>query len=166
MDSDPTQVYQQALNAARQGDTTHLAAALTSGLDNNLTDHKGDTLLMLAAYHSHLETMQLLLQNGADPNQVNTKGQHPLTGASYKGQPAIVSALLAHGADPEGGAKPNSPSPLMYAAMYNHVQVLRALLEAGADPNRRTTGGDDALSLARRMDAVYCIEVLESLRSD
>ena len=61
MDSDPTQVYQQALDAARQGDTTHLAAALTSGLDNNLTDNKGDTLLMLAAYHSHLETLQLLL---------------------------------------------------------------------------------------------------------
>ena len=168
MAADDPQLCEQALEAARQGNTARLAGALEAGVDSNLTNHKGDSLLMLAAYHGHLEALLQLLQSGADPNRLNAKGQHPLTGASYKGQTAIVRALLAHGANPEGGSggKPNSRSPLMYAALYNHVLVLRALLEAGADPSRCTADGDDALSLARGMDSVYCIEALENLRGD
>jgi len=156
-------LHEQSLEAARQGNTGALALAIKAGLDCNLTDLKGDSLLMLAAYHGHPQTVELLLDNGADPNLTNAKGQHPLTGASYKGQTDIVKALLAHGADPEGGTggATGRRSPLMYAALYNHVQVLRALLDAGADPARRSADGEDALSLARSRDAVYCIELLD-----
>jgi ankyrin repeat protein len=155
---------EQALQAARQGHNIQLKQALAAGMDSNVANDNGDTLVMLAAYHGNLESLELLLNNGANPNQVNHKGQHPLTGACYKGQLGIVNALLAHGADCEGGSTEPSEakSPLMYAAMHNHVQVVKALLDAGANPQRSTANGDNALSLSRTMDAVYSIEVLET----
>jgi ankyrin repeat protein len=36
---------------ARTGETDQLAAYLDAGVDANLANQKGDTLLMLAAYH-------------------------------------------------------------------------------------------------------------------
>jgi ankyrin repeat protein len=38
---------------ARSGDADALAAYIDAGVPVNLTNDKGDTLLMLAAYHGH-----------------------------------------------------------------------------------------------------------------
>src|SRR5699024_9900387 len=43
----------------------------------NLTNDSGDTLLMLAAYHGHADTVRALLTRGADPNRLNDRGQSP-----------------------------------------------------------------------------------------
>ena len=61
-----------------------------------------DTLLMLASYHGHRETTEVLLSRGADPNVPNDRGQTPLAGAVFKGDIDIIEALLKHGADPGG----------------------------------------------------------------
>jgi hypothetical protein len=42
---------------ARDGGTEELAANVDAGLPVNLTNDKGDTLLILAAYHGHPETV-------------------------------------------------------------------------------------------------------------
>src|ERR1700679_2878939 len=52
---------------ARAGQTEQLAAYLDAGVDANLANQKGDTLVMLAAYHGHAETVRALLERGADP---------------------------------------------------------------------------------------------------
>lgn len=80
-----------------------LTQALSAGLPPNLTNSKGDTLLMLASYHGHLALTQELLQRGADPNRLNDRGQSPLAGAVFKAEPAIVECLLEHGADVDVG---------------------------------------------------------------
>ena len=43
-----------------------LGRLLASGLPANLRNHKGDTLLMLASYHGHLDAVRVLLEHGAD----------------------------------------------------------------------------------------------------
>ena len=90
---------------ARAGATAELAANIDAGVPANLTNSGGDTLLILAAYHQHLETVQALLGRGADPERVNDRGQTALGAAAFRQNVPIVRALLAAGADPHGGAR-------------------------------------------------------------
>ncbi|POY69902.1 hypothetical protein BMF94_7100 [Rhodotorula taiwanensis] len=97
----------QFFDAARRGDVAFMQAPLEAGLPANLTNSRGDTLIMLAAYHGHPEAVKLLLKHGADPNRLNDRGQSPLSGAVYKNEGEVVEALLAGGANPFIG-EPNA----------------------------------------------------------
>src|ERR1700760_1596334 len=56
---------------ARAGSPDDLATYISVGISPNLSNSKGDTLLMLASYHGHVETVSMLLEKGADPNALN-----------------------------------------------------------------------------------------------
>ncbi|KAI1483662.1 hypothetical protein K445DRAFT_322543 [Daldinia sp. EC12] len=101
-------------NAARAGEIEIFQQALPAGLPPNMTNEKGDSLLMLAAYHGHADLVKLLIQHGADPNRINDRGQSPLAGAVFKKEDSVIEALLEGGADPEHG----SPSALACLAMF------------------------------------------------
>lgn len=88
---------------ARTGDTATLAAYLDAGVPVNLSNDKGDSLIMLAAYHGHATTVSALLSRGADPNRPNDRGQTPIAGAVFKGEDDVVRALLDGGTDPTTG---------------------------------------------------------------
>ena len=62
---------------AREGGTETLAAYVDAGVPVNLCNDKGDTLVMLAAYHGHWQTVTVLLKRGADPDRPNDHGQTP-----------------------------------------------------------------------------------------
>jgi ankyrin repeat protein len=115
---------------ARAGETEQLAAYLDAGVDANLANQKGDTLVMLAAYHGHAETVRALLERGADPDRVNDRGQTPLAGAVFKGEDEVVRALAAGGADPRAG----TPSAVATARMFERADLLELLGTGGDDP--------------------------------
>jgi hypothetical protein len=71
----------------------------------NLTNEKGDTLLLLAAYHGHADTVAALLARGADHARVNDNGQTALAAAVFKQSAEAVGHLLAAGADPDLGGQ-------------------------------------------------------------
>ena len=79
-----------------------LAALLSKGLPPNLRNHKGDTLLMLASYHGHVDAVKVLLEHKADPEIRNDNGQSPIQGAAFKGDLVMVQALVEGGAQVEG----------------------------------------------------------------
>jgi len=89
---------------ARSGETAELAAIFQRGYPTDLANARGDTALILAAYHQHLETVELLLELGTDTSAVNSNGQTALVAAVFRNNEPIVSALLAAGADPSLGA--------------------------------------------------------------
>ncbi len=108
---------------ARQRATEPLAAYVEAGGDPNLANHKGDSLVMLAAYHGHADTVAALLALGADPNRVNDRGQTPLAGAIFKDEADVVSALVAGGAEPDAG----QPSATATAQMFERADLLALL---------------------------------------
>lgn len=110
----------KVFDLARRGATEPLGAYLDAGVPPNLTNDHGDTLVMLAAYHGHLDTVRVLLERGADPNRANDKGQTPVAGAVFKGETEIVRALLGAGADPDAG----TPSARDAAAMFGKSELL------------------------------------------
>ncbi|KAH7082065.1 ankyrin repeat-containing domain protein [Paraphoma chrysanthemicola] len=84
---------------ARTGSTPTLHTYITAGIPKNLTNSSGDTLLMLASYHGHAETVRMLLESGADANVLNARGQSPIAGAVFKGYDEVVRVLYEGGAD-------------------------------------------------------------------
>lgn len=105
---------------ARAGDTADLVAYVDAGTPVNLANERGDTLIMLAAYHGHTDTVKALLEHGADPNKANDVGQTPLAGAVFKGEDDVIGALVAGGADPNAG----SPSAIEAARMFGKDDLL------------------------------------------
>jgi ankyrin repeat protein len=69
---------------------------------------------MLADYHVHAETLQLILYHGGDVNQANGRGQTPLAGAVFKGYTDVARVLLDAGADADAG----TPSARAAAEMF------------------------------------------------
>src|SRR3954454_21259431 len=85
---------QRAFALARNGATDELSGLVDAGVPVNLTNSSGDTLLILAAYHVHADTVAALLARGADTERVNDKGQTALGAAVFRRSQEIVSALL------------------------------------------------------------------------
>lgn len=110
---------------ARAGAAGELGGYLAAGLPANLTNDKGDTLLILAAYHNHPETVAVLLEHGADPARVNDRGQTALAAAVFRRNRDTVTTLLAGGADPAGG----SPSAAETAAFFDLPEMAALLAE-------------------------------------
>ena len=96
---------QSAFDLARNGETERLTEYVDAGLPVNLTNSGGDTLLILAAYHTHSELVRALLDRGADHARVNDRGQTALAAAVFRQDADSVTALLDAGADPSLGPK-------------------------------------------------------------
>ncbi|TDW28441.1 ankyrin repeat domain-containing protein [Cryobacterium psychrophilum] len=91
---------------AREGNAGQLVALISQGVPVDLTNARGDSLLILAAYHQHIEAVNALVRLGADTARVNDNGQTALVAAVFRNNTTITLALLAAGADPELGAHP------------------------------------------------------------
>ncbi|MFE7316076.1 ankyrin repeat domain-containing protein [Streptomyces sp. NPDC057555] len=111
----------KVFDLARHGDTDTVAAYVDAGVPANLTNDKGDSLVMLAAYYGHPATVEALLQRGGDADRPNDRGQTPLAGAVFKGEDEVVKVLLAHGADPAAG----TPSAVDTARMFQKTELLK-----------------------------------------
>jgi ankyrin repeat protein len=112
-----------ALDLARGGAAEQLAAYVDAGLPVNLTSGSGDSLLILAAYHNHPETVRMLLERGADTARVNDRGQTALAAAVFRRSTESVQALLDAGADPALGEK----SALAIAQFFDLPDMLALL---------------------------------------
>ncbi|MFF3324081.1 ankyrin repeat domain-containing protein [Streptomyces sp. NPDC002889] len=119
-DSEVIELATKVFDLARQGETETLAAYLDAGVPANLTNDRGDTLIMLAAYHGHAATVEALIARGAEPDRANDRGQTPLAGAVFKSEDAVIRALLAGGADPQAG----TPSAADTARMFGKTDLL------------------------------------------
>ncbi|WP_238985966.1 ankyrin repeat domain-containing protein [Kocuria sp. SM24M-10] len=110
---------------AREGRTEELLPAVRAGVPVNLTNGKGDTLLILAAYHQQEDTVAALLEAGADPDRVNDNGQTALLSAVFRGNEAVVRALLEAGASQTAGAH----SAADFARVFERADLLPVLEE-------------------------------------
>ena len=124
----PSQLPPEALDLAtklfdfaRQGKTPELRQYVSAGIPINLTNHKGDTLLMLASYYGNLEMVNMLLEKGADTNVLNDRGQSPIAGAVFKGYDEITKAMMERGADLHAG----QPNAIDSARMFRREECLR-----------------------------------------
>ncbi|MER6345713.1 ankyrin repeat domain-containing protein [Streptomyces sp. NPDC001595] len=120
-DPEVVELATKIFDLARQGQTEPLVAYVDAGVPANLTNDRGDSLVMLAAYHGHADTVRALLARGAEADRINDRGQTPLAGAVFKGEEDVIRALLESGADPAAG----TPSAVDTARMFGKAELLK-----------------------------------------
>jgi ankyrin repeat protein len=118
-DPEPEGVRHQDVRPGR-GSTATLAACVEAGVQVNLAHQKGDTLLMLAAYHGHAETVSMLLDKGADLTGRMTMRKRPLPEQPSRRSLAWSGVLLDAGANPGAG----NPSAVDTALRFSSQQFL------------------------------------------
>lgn len=120
-----------------------------------------------------LELIRLLLGAGADIHKADNKGRTPIINAasySYYERIPTVQLLIKSGANVNDVAK-NGLTALIGAAFQGHVNIVKALLDAGADVNKALIQddvvfgevGDTALSVATKYGRWNRKEIIELL---
>jgi ankyrin repeat protein len=136
--------------AARVGDLASAKLLVAAGANVNDQDAWGISVVTLAAHSGFLDLVEFLLDKGADPNK-STAGFTALHEAIMRRDEPLVRTLLAHGADPHARLQAWTPTrrqssdfhfepelvgatPFWLAARFSQPNVMRRLVELGADP--------------------------------
>ena len=145
------------LFATMRNDSASVRRLLEAGADPNyaLPDKEKTKVLVVAGAYQSTEAAIALLDGGANPNVADRRGRTPLHLAAEAGSLALVRKLVAKGANLNAKTEKIAPpedfiyrlpggeqTPLLLAAKYNHVDVMRVLIEAGADVKLKNQDGD------------------------
>jgi ankyrin repeat protein len=162
----------ELMMAALQGNLDEVKRLIEQGTDIEETDDTGGTPLMWAVQGGDIEIVNYLIDSGADVGAVGGRNatalmiavisgkedigvrlleagatfggelshqQDYLEYAAARGQPTLVGALIRYGAD----LAESGPDALCFAIRNRHIDVVRALIDAGVDVNRRGNLGND-----------------------
>ena len=123
--------YSLLHQAVALGDLHLVRELFDKGASPQTENNEGDTPLMCAAEANRWDIATELLEHGADVNTRRKNNDNtPLQLAAYSGRLDIVQGLLARGADINIG------SPVAFAVSGGHFNVVKTLLEHGADPDK------------------------------
>jgi ankyrin repeat protein len=172
--------------AAHNHDVGAVKRLLSEGADPNLANRFGYTPLHEAAIARNAEMLELMLDAGGDANATFGEGETVLMTAARAGDADSVHALLAHGGLPDTTEKWHGQTALMWAAIDDHADVVRLLIDAGAEVDRASTkhdwvkisysegnvpktrdlGGLTALQFAARHGSLAAVEALLDAGAD
>lgn len=133
------------LEATRKGEYIPVKKTLSAGGNPDIANAQGVTALMLASYHGYTTIAHLLLAHGATPN-LSTKSN-----AEFN-----FGKLLSH--------KNSKTTALMLAAFAGKLDIVIALIKAGADVNMQDSDGQTALIYAILGDCYWPLKPLDMNR--
>ena len=110
---------------------------LRAGANVNAADDHGVTPLARACENASASMVNRLLEAGADPNAAQTNGLTPLMTAARTGNPDVVKGLLARGAKVNAATAITHETALMWAVAERRLDIVRALVDKGADVHPR-----------------------------
>ena len=157
-----------ALHAAASNNHAGVAEFLLGkGAQVDPQDELGQTPLYFAAERGHLELVRLLVAKGADVNKQTKKNWAPLYAATSGNFVEVAKFLIEHGAQVNIKAGGETHSPLLIAACNKNADMVRLLLNAGADRSARLSNhhagyqNQTALDIAKRQGDAAIVELLQ-----
>lgn len=147
-------------------DVSAVRRLVKSGVDVNDLHFREGFALSHAVEVGGLAVVRALLQAGADPNREDV-----LRMCIRQNQTAIAKLLIEHGCDVNGPPLEDQDedcyeSVLMSAVRAGRVPIVKALLEAGANPNLHDPDDESALLIATLHKSNRLIKLLQGYVSD
>jgi len=171
--------------AVRNNDLTLVERLIKAGAKATVENRYGVTPISLACQSGSGPIVERLIAAGVSANATGPEGETALHTCAHAGNVDGAKVLLAHGASINAGDSWRGQTPLMWAAAQRHAPMIKALVEAGADVNARSTiiawerqrtaeprdkwlppGGLTAMLFAAREGCVDCVTVLASSGAD
>ena len=127
-----------------------------AGADVNAVDDRGYSALHCAAFRGNVAVVEALVDLGAEVGVTIIMDAHGRTPIHEAANGDVVRLLAGRGASVQG--KERNLSPLQIACFGGRVDVVRALIELGADIHHRSIGAETAFHVAVRHDNVEMVE--------
>lgn len=165
------------LMAARSGCLGVMKALLDRGANANYVQPTGDTALMHSIWASHAGSVasavnlsiQQLLLDVMSPKIVtrrNSDGWTALSSALWYGRSDLAKLLLNRFWFDLKEADPDGLPPIARVITDSHFALIKALADAGANPNAPSNDGERPLEIAIRCQASLAVERLVAAGAD
>jgi N-acyl-D-amino-acid deacylase len=145
-------------DAIERGSVTEVERLLKRGANANVVGDNGVPALMEATLFGDVKLMEVVLAHGADANRTGPGGMTALTWAVP--DVAKVRLLLAHGANVNAKSDNGRTALLVASSFPRTVDLLKLLLERGADLRAQDGANATALSLAVRSSDLDVVKFL------
>ena len=143
--------------AIKNDNAVAVADLLKRGFDPNTRDAKGQPGLTVAMQERSLKAARALLEHPAiDVNALNAAGESALMMAALKGELGGAELLLGRGA----AVSLPGWSPIHYAATGPEPQLVRLLLDRGADIDAASPNGTTPLMMAAQYGSDESVKLL------
>lgn len=137
--------------ALRQESFKAFAALMSSRQTKvEVRNAQDESPLMLAAIKGNFEAVKQLVARDADVNKTGWAPLHYAASGGTEEHLRIASYLLENHAYIDA-TSPNGTTPLMMAAQYGSTDMVKLLLEEGADPTLKNRLGLTAVNFAQRV---------------
>lgn len=156
-------VSEQVVRAICEGDTSGLRTALSKGVQPDAR-YRGTPLLHWAIQYGQLHAVRTLVAAGASLNRTNDLGFTPLDAAVGQGSISITRFLLCSGARVR--SRTRNGSALHTACAYRRLEIVRLLLQHGADPNALDSEGKRPRDHCQRRKNHIDEKILRLLREE
>lgn len=159
--------------AVKNGQVSQVPVLIEQGAEIDAADGDGMTGLMHAALMGNREMVNALIAERADVNAFDINGMTALMQASWAGHQGVVEDLLAAGALVNLKSSPRTikisrtgATALITASVNDNVDVVRLLLENGADVNECDADGETALLHAAKGGDPRLVDLLLRSRAE
>lgn len=125
---------------------------------------KTDIISLVATSNDH-ETLDAILGFGKFAT-TDIKGNAAMIDAIVLGYHDVVQVLLKHNENPNQEENNSNTSPLMMAVTLNNIQIVKLLLNYGANPNLILENGATALMIAIKNHNIEIVQILLANRAD
>ncbi|CAI5771315.1 ankyrin repeat and SOCS box protein 3 isoform X2 [Podarcis lilfordi] len=123
---------------------------------------EGTCPLHLSASRGSLECVAILLESGADPNELTNDASTPLFLAVQNGHVDVIKLLLQQGANINGPHCWSEWNSLHQAAFQNYPEILKLLLDKGAEKECVDDFGITPLFVAAQYGKLESLRILIS----
>lgn len=154
--------------AIREDNYLQIKKEIQSGIDLNQIieneDNENDECLIFYALHKKcsFNTLKLMIESGVDIMYIDTEGVGLLDEAIVSGNIELITYLLdEYNMDANVTKRKSGLTPLIQAACYGNIELVKLLITHGADITTRDCMNLSAVDYARKLQRKKMQQFLE-----
>ncbi|SFV62727.1 Ankyrin [hydrothermal vent metagenome] len=150
------------LELLKSDDYLGIKKYIKDGADLQDTNEAGESVLACALRAGcSMDTLMLLIESGADIFDFDDEGVSIFDMAITYDNIPMVSYLLDQGIDVNKTTRRSGFTALMAAACYGRVEIVKILLQKGANQYAQDSKGFTAIDFARKMNKKSVLDLLD-----